>query len=406
MLLWEGMVIAIRALMAHKLRSSLTLLGTIIAVLSIIAVVSIIQGMNRYVEEEIASLGSNVFSVQRSPFIILSEDEAEKVRKRPRITLADADALRRRTPSAQYVGTSVRTQSLVAWRERHIENVQINGRSGYYGLLAEFDLDEGRFFSLLEVERSRPVVVLGWGVADKLFPGSDPVGKKIKIGGTHFLVIGVAEERGSVLGQSQDEFVAVPVTTFQKLFGRRRSISIPVKARDLESFRRAAEEAAFVMRARHHLKPNQEDDFEVETSESILGFWEGISALIFQVSGGVVSISLIIGGIVIMNIMLVSVTERTREIGIRKALGARRRQILWQFLVESITISLVGGVVGILLGIGVAQVIAWTTPLPYTVSPWSIGAAVTVVFLVGLFFGIYPASRAAQLDPIEALRHE
>ncbi len=406
MLLWEGVVIAIRALVAHKLRSFLTLLGTIIAVLSIIAVVSIIQGMNRYVEEEIASLGTNVFSVQRSPFIILSEDEAEKVSKRPRITLADADAIRRGAPSALYVGTSVGTQSLVAYRERHIENVQVNGRSGYYGLLAEFDLDEGRFFSLLEVERSRQVAVLGWSVADKLFPDSDPVGRKIKIGGIHFLVIGVAEERGSVLGQSQDEFVAVPVTTFQKLFGRRRSIAIPVKTGDLESFRRASEEATLVMRARHHLKPNQEDDFEVETSESILGFWERISALIFQVSSGVVSISLVIGGIVIMNIMLVSVTERTREIGIRKALGAKRRQILWQFLVESITLSLVGGVAGILLGIVVAQIISWTTPLPYTVSPWSIGAAVTVVLLVGLFFGIYPASRAAQLDPIEALRHE
>jgi putative ABC transport system permease protein len=406
MLLWEGVVIAIRALLAHKLRSFLTLLGTIIAVLSIIAVVSIIQGMNLYVEEEIASLGSNVFSVQQSPFIILSEDEAEKVRKRPRITLADADAIRRRTPSAQYVGASAGTQALVAYRERHIENVQIRGRSEYYGLLAEFDLEDGRFFSLLEVERSRPVAVLGWRVADQLFPDSDPVGKRIKIAGTHFLVIGVAEEQGSVLGQSQDEFVALPVTTFQKLFGRRRSISIPVKTRDLESFRRSTEEATLVMRTRHHLKPNQENDFEVATSESILGFWENISTMIFQVSGGVVSISLVIGGIVIMNIMLVSVTERTREIGIRKALGAKRRQILWQFLVESITLSMVGGLAGILLGIAVAQIVAWSTPLPYTVSPWSIGAAVAVVFLVGLFFGIYPASRAAQLDPIEALRYE
>jgi putative ABC transport system permease protein len=406
MLLWEGVVIAIQALLAHKLRSFLTLLGTIIAVLSIIAVVSIIQGMNLYVEEEIASLGTNVFSVQQSPFIILSDDEAEKVGKRPRITLADADAVRQRTPSAQYVGASVGTVALVAHRERHIESVQVRGRSGYYGLLADFDLEDGRFFTPLEVERSRPVVVLGWRVADQLFPDSDPVGRKIKIAETHFRVIGVAEEQGPVLGQSQDEFVALPVTTFQKLFGRRGSISIPVKARDLESFRRAAEEATLAMRIRHHLKPNEEDDFEVATSESILSFWENISAMIFQVSGGVVSISLVIGGIVIMNIMLVSVTERTREIGIRKALGARRRQILWQFLVESITISLVGGVAGILLGIAVAQTIAWTTPLPYTVSSWSIGAAVAVVLLVGLFFGIYPASRAAQLDPIEALRHE
>jgi putative ABC transport system permease protein len=406
MLAWEGIVIAIRALLAHKLRSFLTLLGTIIAVLSIIAVVSIIQGMNRYVEEEIASLGSNVFSVRRGPFIILSEEEAEKVRKRPRLTLRDAEEIRRRTPSARFVGASVNTVSLVAHRERHIEEVSIRGRSGYYGMIAEFDLDGGRFFSTLEVDRSRPVAVLGWTVADKLFPDTDPIGSRIKIAGTHFSVIGVAEEQGTVLGQNQDEFVVIPITTFQKLFGRRRSISIPVKAADLESFHRAMEEATLAMRIRHRLKPNQENDFAVETSESILSFWETISALIFQVSGGVVSISLVIGGIVIMNIMLVSVTERTREIGIRKALGARKRQILWQFLVESITLSMVGGVVGILFGIAAAQIIAWTTPLPYTVTPWSIGAALAVVFCVGLFFGIYPANRAARLDPIEALRYE
>jgi putative ABC transport system permease protein len=406
MLAWEGVVIAIRALLAHKLRSFLTLLGTIIAVLSIIAVVSIIQGMNSYVEEEIASLGSNVFSVRRGPFIILSEEEAEKVRKRPRITIDDAEMIRRRVPSAQFVGASVGTTTLVAFREKHIEDVSINGRSGYFGMLANYDVEAGRFFSHLEVDRSRAVAVLGWAVADKLFDDSDPIDRRIKIGGTHFTVIGVAEQQGSVLGQSQDEFVAVPITTFQKLFGRRRSISIPVQAASLESFHQAMEEATLAMRIQHRLKPGQEDDFAVETSESILSFWETLTAMIFQVSGGVVSISLVIGGIVIMNIMLVSVTERTREIGIRKALGARKRQILWQFLVESITLSMVGGIVGILCGVAVAQIIAWTTPLPYTVTPWSIGAALTVVFCVGLFFGIYPANRAAQLDPIEALRYE
>ncbi|MEE9226654.1 MAG: ABC transporter permease [Acidobacteriota bacterium] len=406
MLLLQGISIALRALLAHKLRSFLTLLGTIIAVLSIIAVVSIIQGMNLYVVEKIASLGSNVFSVRRGPFIVLSQDEAEEISKRRRITLEDAEAIRRLAPAALYVGASVSTQAQVSYRKRNLSSVSMRGRSGYYGLLAQFDLQDGRFFNPTEVDRSRAVVVLGWMVADKLFPETDPLGKKVKIGGTHYLVIGVAEEQGSVLGQSQDEFVAIPISTFQKQVGRRRSISIPVKAATLETFNQAMDEATQVMRARHRLKPNQEDDFAVETSESILGFWETISSLIFQVSGGVVSISLVIGGIVIMNIMLVSVTERTREIGIRKALGAKRKQILWQFLVESITLSLVGGVVGILFGIGVAQLIAWVSPLPYTVTTWSIGAALAVVFLVGLFFGIYPANRAAQLDPIEALRHE
>ncbi|MGH2651390.1 MAG: ABC transporter permease, partial [Actinomycetota bacterium] len=298
MLLWEGIVIALRALLAHKLRSFLTLLGTIIAVLSIIAVVSIIQGMDRYVQEEIADLGSNVFTVQQGPFIILSEEEAEKIFRRPRLTLEDAEALRRMVPSAQHVDASVWTQTTVAYRERHIDEVAIRGRSGYYPLLAEFDLEDGRFFTMLEVERSRAVAVLGHTLAEKLFPDSDPVGKRIQIAGTHFLVIGVAEEQGSVLGQSQDEFAAIPITTLQKLFGRRASISIPVQAADLESFRRAREEATWAMRIRHRLKPGQENDFAVETSESILGFWETISSLIFQVSGGVVSISLVIGGIV------------------------------------------------------------------------------------------------------------
>lgn len=406
MLLLEGIRIAIHALVAHKLRSALTLLGTIIAVLSIIAVVSIIQGMNLYVEEKIASLGSNVFSVRRGPFIVLSHEEGEKIAKRRRITMEDAEAIRRLVGSAQYVGASTGTSTLVARRELHIESVSIRGRSKFYGLLADFDLDTGRFFSPPEVDRSRPVVVLGWAVADKLFPRIDPMGKKIKIAGTHFQVIGVAEERGNVLGQSRDEFVAIPITTFQKLFGRRRSISIPVKTADLESFDQAREEAILVMRTRHHLKPNQEDDFAVETSESILSFWKTMSAMIFQVSGGVVSLSLVIGGIVIMNIMLVSVSERRKEIGLRRSLGATRRDILWHFLLEALAVCITGGLIGEAVGFILALLLREFTPFPATIKIWVAVAGLLLSSLIALIFGIYPAVQAARLDPAVALRAE
>ena len=219
-------------------------------------------------------------------------------------------------------------------------------------------------------------------------------------------VIGRAKEQGSVLGQSQDNMVIIPSTTYRKVFGSQQSISIPIEVASTDLLPRAIDEVRVVMRVRHQLKPRQDDDFAVETSSSVTGFWKQLSATIFGAASGLVSLSMVVGGIVIMNIMLVSVTERTREIGIRKALGAKRRHILWQFLIESITLSTLGGILGILLGWGFAQIVQVASPLPTSMNPLSVFLALVMVFLVGLVFGIYPANRAARLDPIEALRYE
>jgi putative ABC transport system permease protein len=250
------------------------------------------------------------------------------------------------------------------------------------------------------------VIVLGEEVANTLFPDVDPIGKKVRIQGRHYEVIGVFAHRSNVLGQNRNVFAVVPITALFAQFGAWGSVRIQVKARSLDQFDAAVEEARVAMRVRHGLRPNQEDDFNVTTAEQFLSFWDKISSGIFASLIGVVSITLVVGGIIIMNVMLVSVTERTREIGVRKALGAKRRAILFQFLVESVTLTSTGGVIGILCGFGAAFLVAAFSPLPYAVEAWSIVVALAIVFGVGIFFGLYPASRASRLEPVEALRHE
>jgi len=402
----EGLRIALRALWANKLRSVLTVLGNIIAVTSIIAVVSVIDGMNGYVKDKVSGLGGDVFVVQREPFIVTSHEEVDRLRKRPRVTLQDAQEIERRAFSIRYVSANVSSPHRVRFRDHYLDRVDIQGQALPILVPPNFEVERGRLFSPTELERSRPVVVLGREVADKLLGGAEPLGKEIRIEDQPYTVIGVAAELGSVLGLSQDKMVAIPIRAYLKQFGTLESVSIPIKATAEEKMAGAMDEARVTMRVRHHLKPNQEDDFAVESSESLESFWKQISAMIFSAASGLVSLSLVVGGIVIMNIMLVSVTERTREIGIRKALGAKRKHILWQFLIESITLSTLGGVMGIVLGWALSQVVRMATPLPSAMNPWSVVLALVVVFMVGLVFGIYPANRAARLDPIEALRYE
>jgi putative ABC transport system permease protein len=404
--LWEGLAIALRALWANKLRSVLTVIGNIIAIMSIIAVMSIIQGMNGYVETKVAGLGANVFVIQRAPFIITSHDDFEKFQKRRRITQDDLEEVRRVLTSARSVGAYDSSPHKVRYKERYVDSVDVQGQELPILLPANFEVARGRGFSSTEIERSRPVVVLGSETADKLFEKADPVGKEVRVEDTAYRVIGVAKEQGSVLGVSQDKMLMMPLTSFQKQFGTQSSISIPVEVPYKEALPSIKDEARVVMRTRHRLKPNQEDDFALETSESLTDFWKQISQAIFMTASGLVALSLVVGGIVIMNIMLVSVTERTREIGIRKALGAKRRHVLWQFLIEAIALSTLGGVIGVLLGWGVCGVIQAATPIPAALSLPSVVLALVIVFLVGLIFGIYPANRAARLDPIEALRYE
>jgi len=401
----EGIVIALRSLVANKLRSILTLIGVIIGVMTVIAVVSIISGMNRYVEAEISSMGSTTFLIRKFG-IITSSEEWFKQRKRKKLTLEDMEAIKRDCPDCWKVGAEAFAWRKVKYRNKYLTNMTVVGATANITEIATHDIYEGRIFSEFEVEHNRRVCFVGWEVKENLFPDEDPLGKDIKIGNHYFRIIGVAKKKGTFLGNNQDDFVMIPITTFEKLFSRRFFLLIFVKAKDFLSMQDAMDQCRVILRARRKVPYDKPDDFAIMTSESVMDFFRQFTQLALLVMGGIASVSLVVGGIVIMNIMLVSVTERTREIGIRKALGARRRNILWQFLVEAITLALVGGMVGILLGALVAKFLSSVSPLPASVEAWSVIAALAVSSSVGIFFGIYPAMRAARLNPIEALRYE
>lgn len=404
----EGVRIALDAVWAQKLRSFLTLLCVVIAILSIIAVVSVLDGMDKYVREQVAKAGTNVFTLQRANDLEVFTDFNAFLEslKSPRITLADARALREELELAQYVDPGYRTRQRVFVGDRSVEDVEVLGRSEEYPGVEDVELHAGRHLTLSDVQTNRPSIVLGSKVVEILFPDLSPLGRQVRIQGRHYEVVGTFDERANILGNDRNSFAIIPITTLLQQFGARRSLRVYVKARDLDSFPAAMEEARTIMRIRRGLRPGDKDNFNIATAEQLISFWEKLSQGIFLSLTGIVSITLVVGGIIIMNVMLVSVTERTREIGIRKALGAQRRSILFQFLVESVTLTTVGGIIGIGLGIFAATLVGAFTPLPYAVNPWSIVIALVIVFAVGIFFGIYPASRASRLDPVVALRHE
>ena len=402
----EAAGIALSSVWSNKLRSFLTVLGNIVAVTSIIAVVSLIQGMNAYVSDAIISdVGADNFTIQRMPVVRSAEDE-ERVRNNPRISLADAEAVRRYDDYISAVATQGNSSARISYGEESLDRVSLQGVSRDYLYFSTFSVERGRLISPTEIDRNHPVTVLGWETADKLFGRSDPLDKTIKIAGLHFRVVGVSEKKGSVFGNSQDEFAIVPLGTFAKMFGSRFGLQILVKPRTPELVKPAMDDATVAMRIQRRLRPKEPDNFGMFTSETLLNLYRQMTAGIFAVLVGVVALSLVVGGIVIMNIMLMVVSERTREIGLRKALGARRRDIIWQILTESVTLSILGGVVGIILGFALALVISKVTPLPAAVQVWSVAMGIGITALVGLFFGLYPAIRAAKLDPIEALRRE
>ncbi|MFQ5675741.1 MAG: ABC transporter permease [bacterium] len=407
--IWENIVIAVMALWSNRLRSALTILCVIISIMSIIAVVSVLDGMDSYVKEEIASQGSNVFTVKRvNEWEILTDfDKFLKSLKNPRLTLDDLEALRQEVTLAEFADASLSRKTRINHGRRFVEDVDIRGRTEEYSAIGEFPLAAGRHLLRIDLLQRRNVCVLGWDVANSLFPDGEAVLQTVKIAGRHYTVVGVCEKKASILGSNQNIFAFIPVTTFMKQFGsRRRSLSIPIRTASMQTFEAAQEQAKMAMRIRHKLKPSEEDDFYITTSENLISLWQSISRAVFGSLLGVVSITLVVGGIIIMNVMLVAVTERTREIGIRKALGARRSHIMLQFMIESLVLTTVGAVIGIALGFTAANLVAVFTPLPYRIALWSIVAALMISFVVGLFFGVYPARKAARLDPVEALRYE
>ena len=403
----EAAVIALNAIWSNKLRSFLTVLGNIVAVTSIIAVVSLIQGMNGYVTNAIVSdVGADNFTIQRYPVVRTQEDE-ERIRNNPRITMQEAAAIRKFSDNVGAVAGQVTASATMAYGSQTIDGAQVQGVSRDYIAFTTFTAEQGRLISPVEVDSSRPVTVLGWEVADKLFGPVDPIDKIMTIRRLHFRVVGVSEKKGSVFGNSQDNFAIIPLGLFQKMFGSRMDrLELLVKPRSPDLVAVAMDDATVAMRIERRLRPAERDNFGMFTSDTLLGLYHTATNGIFAVLIGVVALSLVVGGIVIMNIMLMVVSERTREIGLRKALGARRRDIIWQILTESVTLSTMGGLVGTLFGAVAALIVSKLTPLPAAVQVWSVVIGIGITSVVGLFFGLYPAMRAARLDPIEALRRE
>jgi putative ABC transport system permease protein len=401
----ESTGIALTALRANKLRSFLTLLGTIIGVMSVIAVLSFVEGLNRFVSDKLLASGSNVFYVDKYGFIT-SQEQFDAVRDRPDVTIEDADALRQGVAHARLVIAQTNASVVAHFRNKEVKGTQLRGRSPGYEIVDDLQLESGRQFNEVDDQRRRMVAVIGPELAEDLFGNLDPIGRQIRLGTDTYEIIGVTVAKGKLFGQSQDRFAAVPVRSFIKTRLERGTIDVSVKSMDQASMDLTQQEARNVLRGRRHLRPGAPDNFGITTSENVMQLYNTLTGGIFVVTVGVAAISLLVGGIVIMNIMLVSVTERTREIGIRKASGARRRDILMQFLVEATTLSMSGGLIGIIAGVTLALLAGLVTPLPTAVSIPSVIAGILMSLLIGVFFGSYPAWRAARLDPIEALRYE
>jgi putative ABC transport system permease protein len=403
----DAVGIALRSIWSNKLRSFMMVLGNIVAVMSIIAVVSLVQGMNSYVGDAITrEVGAGTFRIDRIGVITDEDLEDEARRRNPAITTADLRAVRDYSPLFAAVMAESGTGAPIAYRDVTLDSVRVRGVSAEYQDFTGYEAVLGRLPSPLEVQRSRPVALIGWDTAEKLFKGRNPLDARITIAGTHFRVVGVNEKKGSLFGQSQDDFAIIPLGKFQQLFGSRRSLELTVKPADALQIETAMDEARMAMRIQRRLRPSEKDNFGLFTSDTLMNLWRTFSQGAFAVLIGIVSLSLVVGGIVIMNIMLMVVSERTREIGLRKALGARKRDIVWQVLTESTTLSVVGGMAGTFLGFVVAKLVEAFSPLPAAIQPWSIVLGIGMTAVVGLFFGIYPAVRAANLDPIEALRKE
>ena len=411
--LFDGIRLAFQQIRAQKLKSFFAVLGVFIGAMFLVTVVSVITGLNNYMEEDFARriYGLNTVSVRRMPSMQMnpSREERRAWLRRPRLTFADYEAVRDELEVPATVGIESHTGgTLEADDGTTVENVWLTAAAAEYFTIRQMELANGRAFTSAEARLGQPVVVLGWEAADKLFGARDPVGRTIKVRGQPFQVVGVIEKQGTLFGMSMDNRAVAPaLSPMARMVNPHRVIDeITVKAADAHSVARAQTEVEAILRRRHRLEPTEPNDFALETAEDSLSFWNRISQVLMIAFPGLVAIALVVGGMVIMNIMLVSVAERTREIGVRKALGAKRKDIVFQVLVESATLSGLGALMGIVVGQGLAQVVRAVSPLPTAIAPFWMTMAALMGVGVGVLAGIYPASRAARLDPVVALRSE
>jgi putative ABC transport system permease protein len=404
----EAIRIALQSLWANKLRSVLTLLGVVIGVAAVIAVVTFVSGINDYVAHKIFNLGADVFIVSKMSAVETNVDHFLAAEKRKNLILEDYQAVADACRDCEYVGAVLRGTGKVKHAEQSISDTTIQGSTPSMATILDTDLTSGRMLNETDLNNRTPVAVVGTDIVEHLMAGVDPIGQEIRIDGWTYQVIGVGKKKGKTLGQSADNYALIPITVFLKQYGAHNN-SIGIWGKALATgvpLNEAIDEARVALRSHRHDRPGEDDSFEIETNASLLGIWSGLSNTFFMATIGIAGVSLVVGGIVIMNIMLVSVTERTREIGIRKALGARREDVLLQFLIESVTLAVVGGALGVFCGASVATLVTLAIGMPSSIKLWAVASGLLVAACVGVFFGVYPARQAARLDPIVALRFE
>jgi putative ABC transport system permease protein len=404
----EAVKIALQSLWANKLRSILTLLGVVIGVASVIAVVTLVNGANVYVASKINKYGADTFTISKQPQIITSYEQYRAFQKRKNLLLEDYLYVAENCKHCEQIGAQQTATGKIVYGTESSTDTIIRGQTWAVPEMQNLNIVQGRGFTPIDDDHASHVALIGSDIQENLLKGEDPIGKEIRVDGVPYTIIGLGEKQGKTLGQSQDNWVAVPLATYQKTYGTQKSITLYAKAGAAtdDALELASDEARQLMRTERHDPPGAADSFTLETSDTFVGLWKSISSSFEAVAVAIAGISLVVGGIVIMNIMLVSVTERTREIGVRKALGAKRNDILLQFIIESATMALAGGAIGVIGGMGVAQIVTVLLGFPSNIALWSIAAGLLVAGGVGIFFGVYPARKAADLDPIVALRSE